>query len=506
MTRSRSLRDRLAPPMPGRALIGWGGPILVAVFAAVLRFYRLGAPHAFVFDETYYAKDALALLRFGVEHDTVKHANSQLLAGNSHIFTGQGSFVVHPPMGKWLIAVGEWAFGATPFGWRFAAAVIGSLSVLVLARVVRRMTRSTLLGCVAGLLLSLDALHFVHSRLALLDIFITFWVVAAFACLVADRDAVRARLADRVSAAGAGTFGPGGGIRLWRLGAGVCLGLACASKWNAIPFVAAFGLLSVGWDIFNRRAAGVRRPYTGALLRDAAPAFVSIVIVAMAVYVATWSGWFLSGEGWDRHWAASHAGTLVPVVPAVFQSWWHYQVQTWQFHSTLAKPHNYASAPWTWILLIRPVAYYYTSPHGCGAPNCSSAILGIGTPAIWWAAMPALLVMLWLWLVRRDWRAGTVVVSVAATWLPWFATGRQTEFLFYMLPAVPFFAIALTLCLGIILGRAGSSPMRRGMGAAIAGAYLLVVIANFWYLTPILNADVIPYAGWHARMWFPSWI
>src|SRR5206468_7496637 len=97
---------------------------------------------------------------------------------------------------KILIAGGEWVFGLTPFGWRFAVAVAGSLAILILARVARRMTRSTLLGCVAGLLLALDGLEFVMSRTALLDIFVMFWVLAAFAALVADRDRTRAHVAD----------------------------------------------------------------------------------------------------------------------------------------------------------------------------------------------------------------------------------------------------------------------------------------------------------------------
>ena len=53
---------------------------------------------------------------------------------------------------------------AEPVGWRFACAVFGSLAILLICRIARRMTRSTLLGCIAGLLMSLDGLEFVLSR------------------------------------------------------------------------------------------------------------------------------------------------------------------------------------------------------------------------------------------------------------------------------------------------------------------------------------------------------
>ena len=112
--------------------------------------------------------------------------------------------MAHPPLGKAMIAVGEWLFGLTPFGWRFAVAVVGTLSILMTARIARRMTRSTLLGCVAGLLMALDGLEFVLSRTAILDIIVMFWVLAAFGMLVLDRDASRSRLAALTEHAPAG--------------------------------------------------------------------------------------------------------------------------------------------------------------------------------------------------------------------------------------------------------------------------------------------------------------
>ena len=195
------LLARMVPPMPGSALWGWLGPLLVTAFGAFLRFNQLNVPDKVIFDETYYVPDALGILRYGVEHNYVSARNSLLVRGNTHIFTTGGEFVVHPPVGKLFIAFGEWTFGVNSFGWRFAAALIGSLAILLLARIARRMTRSTLLGCIAGLLMALDGLEFVMSRTALLDIFLMFWVLAAFGCLVVDRDVTRARLAAAVDGA-----------------------------------------------------------------------------------------------------------------------------------------------------------------------------------------------------------------------------------------------------------------------------------------------------------------
>ncbi|HZZ54437.1 MAG TPA: phospholipid carrier-dependent glycosyltransferase, partial [Trebonia sp.] len=188
--RIAALRARLMSPMPDDRLWGWLGPLIVTAFAAFTRFYRLSIPHAVVFDETYYAKDAWSILQHGVEWQYVKNANDLILAGNTgHLYlacsgTSCGEYVVQPPVGKLLIAVGEWIYGLTPLGWRVAPALFGTLAVLVMCRVARRLTRSTLLGCVAGLLLSLDGLEFVLSRTGILDIFLMFFVLAAFGALL----------------------------------------------------------------------------------------------------------------------------------------------------------------------------------------------------------------------------------------------------------------------------------------------------------------------------------
>src|SRR5271166_1781364 len=207
------MRARLAAPMPDDRPWGWLGPLLVTAFGAWLRFDRLQVPRALIFDETYYAKDAWSILNHGVELNLVPNANALIQAGHTNIFapcngtSACGEYVVQPEMGKLLIAAGEWLFGLNSFGWRFASAVFGSLAILLICRIARRMTRSTLLGCIAGLLMALDGLEFVQSRTGTLDIFLMFFVLAAFGCLVIDRDVSRAKLAERVAAGRAGRAG-----------------------------------------------------------------------------------------------------------------------------------------------------------------------------------------------------------------------------------------------------------------------------------------------------------
>src|SRR5437764_507437 len=211
--RSRA-RDRLHRQLPRDAFWGWALPVLIAALAAALRMWHIARPPKKVFDEVYYAHDAWSLLHHGVELDAGSHDKSP-------------AFIVHPPLGKWMIAAGEAIFGNHAFGWRFSAAVVGSLSVLMIARIARRLFRSTTLGCVAGALLALDGLEFVQSRTSMLDIFLMFWVLAAFGCLVRDRDDGRWRIARRLEYGEAVGFL---GVRPWRIACRICLGAAAATK------------------------------------------------------------------------------------------------------------------------------------------------------------------------------------------------------------------------------------------------------------------------------------
>jgi len=513
------LRARLVVPMPEDRLWGWLGPLLVTAFGAILRFDRLRVPRALIFDETYYAKDAWSILNHGVELKLLdsKIANPLIVAGHTNFFapcdhtSACGEYVVQPEIGKLLIAVGEWLFGLNSFGWRFASAVFGSLAILLICRIARRMTRSTLLGCVAGLLMSLDGLEFVLSRTGILDIFLMFFVLAAFGCILIDRDVGRAQLAEGVARRQGGQLGPRFGIRKWRVAAGICLGLAVATKWNAAWYIIGFAALITAWDIGARRAAGLKSFVRGGL-REARWLPVTFIAIPLGVYLASWSGWFATSTGYDRDYAQAH-GVHTPVISALY-SLWEYHLQAITFGVGLKTPHPYQSQPWDWLLVTRPVAFFYECytgpvpgpshycPSGYKGAEWSQEVLALGTPAIWWGSMLALLFCLGWWLLHRDWRAGAVLLGVLAGWGPWFPLVTRTKFYYYALEFEPFLILAIVLCLGLILGPVSASVLRRSVGAGLVGAYLLCVLLMFWYFYPILAGSVIPYDDWLGHMWY----
>lgn len=182
------LVGRLLPPSPTDRLWGWVGPLLVTALAAVLRLVGLDRPGRLMFDETYYVKQAYSLLQLGYEGTWSEDADEDFARGDVSGLSDEASYVVHPQVGKWLIAIGLRMFGAdNGAGWRVSAALAGIVTVLLIARIARRLFGSTWLGMAAGLLLAVDGLHLTGSRIGLLDVFLGLFVVAGLGAVLLDQ-------------------------------------------------------------------------------------------------------------------------------------------------------------------------------------------------------------------------------------------------------------------------------------------------------------------------------
>jgi dolichyl-phosphate-mannose--protein O-mannosyl transferase len=505
-------------------LIGWTLALALTGLAFFLRWWKLGTPHQFSFDETYYAKDAWSMLNHGYVRTYVEDADKTILNGSpTGLWEDGPSMVVHPEVGKWLIALGEKAFGMDPFGWRIAAAVVGSLMVLVMCRFVRRVSGSTALGLAGGLLLALDGLQLVLSRIALLDIFLAFFLLLGVHCVVADRQWFRARLARGATRAL---------LRPWLLGAGVSFGLAVGTKWTALFPLAAFGLLLTAWNYGARRSFGHPSALVKALFVDGPIAFLSLVVVAFVVYVSTWTGWLMNAAEYEEalsntQYTTYGGGTAWPTaneadasgVGEVWQSLrslghYHHDVYTFHSHFLNDSTHVYASKPGGWLLMNRPVGVdaqldIQPGTMGCDAPagsTCLRQVLLLGNPLVWWAGSIALAFGVVRWLGARDWRFGVGVVGVGSTWLPWLLYDDRPIFIFYAIACLPFLVLALTMALGSMVGPSDEVTPRRTTGVVIAGSYVVLVVLAFAWFWPVWTDQLITHSEWLQRIWFTRWI
>jgi dolichyl-phosphate-mannose--protein O-mannosyl transferase len=418
-------------------------PILIALASFVLRIINLGLPKGFVFDEVYYVDGARDLLKYGVEVDGTNP-----------------EFIVHPPVGKWLIASGIKLFGDSEFGWRFASAVFATILILLFARLVHVLFYSPLLTALGAALMALDGLLLVHSRTALLDLFLTFLTLL--------------------------------GVLLWHrnrhIWAGIAFGLAIGCKWSAVYFVAVIGLIAVYQILVSR---DIRKS-----LKPIMAKFLQYGVLPISVYTLTWTGWFISDRGWSRQWSSN------PLV-----SWLHYHSEILNFHTGLTEKHPYEANPWSWLVMGRPTSFFYDSPKDCGAKDCAQEVLALGTPILWWIGTISIAVVIGYWIKslihhRVDSAANIVVLGVVAGYLPWFAMQQRTVFSFYAIIIQPFLIIAIVYCAKLLLG-SGLKPV---VSQSIVGGIFALIVLCFIFFIPLFTGQVITYEDWRLRMWFESWI
>lgn len=532
----------------------WLLPTGVLLLAAALRLWQLDAPHRLVFDEIYYVRDAISQLAHGFP---TQWPDDDPAFADPSAFTADAAPIAHPPLGKWLIGLGVLLFGAeSAWGWRIVAAVAGITTVGLTMRLGWMMTRSLAVAVFAGLMLAVDGTHIAMSRVGLLDVFLTLFIVLGAVCIWQDQaagGAIDPRAAAPLSSRarperGAARLGPALWRRPWLLAAGAVFGAAAAVKWSGLYALAALLVLIVMRDLVLRTRIA-DRPILGSARQALITAAIALP-AAGATYLATWLGWILNpGASWRE-----------PGTPWWVSLWeWHAHTLSW--HVTLSAEHPYAANPWGWPLALRPTGMYWSSePELGGCPPGTSCVAAIGTlpnPLVTWAGVAALLLLLWIVvraairveLLRRSgvWVAAFVLTGYLSGWVPWLITSsRSAVFHFYAVALTPFSALALGLILAAVSSsrpsrarhtvaaapdvatdprsaerpRGGSDPgalielagirlardprSLRGRRAAVAIFLSTAVLLGLLFY-PLWSAMPVPEWFWRAHLWLPGW-
>ncbi len=514
---------------------GWVATAIAAIVAAIIRLPGLDNVRTLIFDETYYVKDAWSLLALGYEGTWAKDVDPAFVSGDTSGLSAVGGYPVHPPTGKWLIALGMKVFGqADPVGWRIAAAICGIITVILLCRLAHNLFHSSALTLLSGLFLATDGIAIVMSRTSILDGFLTMFTLAAFLCVAKDQATSRPRLLAKLQDwDGLGTprqgwndlrtflsgrdrrpfaVGPNAGNRPWLLAAGVLAGLACSVKWSGIYALAFLGIFVAIREVTCRWRAGHPSPIRGALLADIWWAFVLMVPTAILTYIASWFGWFThpAAHGHGRSGISGFAGSLADL--------WLYHKEMLAFHKGLSTPHTYQANPYTWLAQYRPTSFYWDanpSPTGCPSGKCATHIVALGNPLLWWIGVGALILIVWATVYYRNWRTGVIVLGYIAMYVPWLAYAHRTIFTFYTVAFAPFVALAVAWMIAVLSGwvTADGHPLTAPLprkteltGRALATVLTIAIIACALFFMPVWRGDVIDYSYWHSHMWLPSWI
>ena len=378
-----------------------------------------------------------------------------------------------------------------PFGWRIAAAVVGSLMVLVMCPAgppAHRLDPARRGGGPAAVL----------RRPALR-------ALAASPCWTSSWRSSSCSPCTATWPTATGTA-PGSPASLDRDGGHVTAGTGPRPR-PALAALAGRGRCQLGAGVRHQvggglparglRAADVSSgaPVPGApsasagrccssALADGIPAFVSVVLVGVIVYVATWTGWLMhaqpvrEGPVLDAVHAVHRPGPLRRQVVRLRQP--RQQGALADRHRArrqrprrgrpvaavaLVLPPGRLHVPHPLPELLHPhlrleaVGLAAAQPPGrrrrrhrrssparrAATPRGQRLPAGdqlLGTPALWWGGCLAVLVAAALWVGARDWRYGVAVVGTLSTWLPWLQYDDRPIFTFYAIITIPFLVLA----------------------------------------------------------------
>lgn len=361
--------------------------------------------------------------RSGTYFDEIYHARTayEIVHGISHYEW------THPPLGKVFISLGVRVFGMNPFGWRIVGVLFGIAMLPFMYLFGRRLFRKhTWAPGALTFIFAFDFMHFTQTRIATIDVYGTFFIIAMYYFMYQYSQT---------------SFYD---TKIWKtfipLGlSAIMMGLGCASKWTAVYAAAGLGIFFfaiMGWRAFEYRLArknpegetdGISHKYVievfrKKLLQTLGFCVVFFVLIAGTIYVVSYVPFkdscadnnerFIKNDDPNAkfRWEDTPVSGLVdtlrdnsgkPVAELVGKML-NNQHAMYDYHRSLESSHPWESSWNEWPTMIRPM-YYYCQTLNDGKREGISAF---GNPLLWWAGIPALILILLPFGRKRSLRLG----------------------------------------------------------------------------------------------------
>lgn len=494
----------------------------------------------------------------GTYFDEVYHART----GYEHLHGIRPYETTHPPLGKLMMSACIAIFGMTPFGWRFAGALVGVLMLPVMYILGVQLTGKRKYAFLAMLLLALDGMHFAQTRIATIDSFPVFFIMTSYMFMIRyiKMNVYEHKLSK--------TLIP---LAL----SGLFIGFAIASKW--IGIYAGVGLaVMFFYALFRqwrmscaaREMLKEKEHKDDPILREAAESFAQralitcafcclfFILVPLGIYMLCYIPYLAPSGGFTP------------------ERWWNTQTGMFRYHSKkgLGDDHPFSSPWWQWPFILKPMWYCQDAYEPAGYAR---TLFSFGNPAVWWtgaismvvvmlmfawrhtaerlkkplrilgicASAPALalmvsglalgissdlyyrseagwtafyisagvlgavlLAMLMLTIIgmrlhpkKRDMSFFIILISFAAQFMPWIIVPRST-YIYHYFASVPFIILATVLLLKYIGERFPKTEL------ALRSALITFAVVCFIGFYPYYSGATTPEWWLKAMKWFHNWL
>lgn len=366
----------------------------------------------------------------------------------------------HPPLGKLLMTIPMCIFGMTTFSYRLMGNIAGILMIPAIYVFAKAMFKKSKYAVLAAIIMAVDGMHFVQSRLGTADGFLVLFIILEYLFMykyiISEEKPLKKKL--------------------WYLFfSGLFMGMAIATKWTGV--FAAIGLALV---FFFNMAINIfvkRKKWTKENTVIIASCFGFFVIVPLAIYFLSYIPYYIVENAYIKD----------------LKTFFEWQKQMYDYHHDLVATHPYSSMWYTWPITKQSILYWVGTTNS----GAITRIALLGNPAIWWFSIPCLVYVAISAVWKRKFEHWFLVIPIVSMMISYVGIER-IMFLYHYFPVLPFVMLSIVAFIKLICEK-----VKNDLFIYIFVAIILIV---FIYFYPIYSGFPTSYEYIKELQWLETWI